>query len=204
METSCYSIFVRPLYHYLLSHILIITSNRPTAQDRNAQIANVSEAVLTSIQRDLLSLRSFVEHEHHLFTLLPDSRANQPNVAYQSEHSSIDALRLLLTQTVEAISFILLLIDYKISDIISACSSETQSTLLTLTYQDLLTNKKGKDVARALVSAVINQQIGRQLSVDAISDTLQQRCGSFCSADDVLMYKVCLYFFDSRLSFHNV
>lgn len=25
--------------------------------------------------------------------------------------------------------------------------------------------------------------------VDAISDTLQQRCGSFCSADDVLLYK---------------
>lgn len=79
------------------------------------------------------------------------------------------------------------------TDIISACSPNVQSTLSTLTYQDLLTNKKGKDVARALVSAVINQQIGRQLSVDAISDTLQQRCGSFCSADDVLMYKVSCF-----------
>lgn len=28
--------------------------------------------------------------------------------------------------------------------------------------------------------------------VDAISETLQQRCGSFCSADDVLLYKVSL------------
>ena len=28
------------------------------------------------------------------------------------------------------------------------------------------------------------------MQVDAISDTLQQRCGTFCSADDVLLYKV--------------
>lgn len=122
------------------------------------------------------------------------------------------ALRQLLTQSVEAISFILLLIDYQISDIIAMCDDETQKALLTLSYQDLLTKKQGKDIARTLVSAVINQQIGRQLSVstavvefmgrklissaylaeqvDAISDTLQQRCGSFCSADDVLLYKV--------------
>jgi nuclear pore complex protein Nup155 len=38
--------------------------------------------------------------------------------------------------------------------------------------------------------------------VDAISETLQQRCGSFCSADDVLLYKVTSFssFSASRLS----
>ena len=28
------------------------------------------------------------------------------------------------------------------------------------------------------------------LQVDTISDVLQQRCGSFCSTDDVMLYKV--------------
>lgn len=81
-----------------------------------------------------------------------------------------------------------------------------------MSYSDLLTTTKGRDMARNLVSAIINMQIGQNLSVstrvspsrndnaislgltllmqvDAISDILQQRCGSFCSADDVLLYK---------------
>ena len=63
-------------------------------------------------------------------------------------------------------------------------------TLIDITYADLLTTSRGRDIARSLVSAIINIQIGQNLSVDAISDVLQQRCGSFCSADDVLLYKV--------------
>lgn len=82
-----------------------------------------------------------------------------------TEQKSLSALRLLLIQSVEAISFILLLIDYKISDIITSCTPELQSTFLSLNYQELLTSKKGRDTARGLVSVIINQQIGQQLSV---------------------------------------
>lgn len=193
---------------------------------------NVGEKVLSEVQRDLVALRSFVEScvlfssfrfficgtderhtrsEQHLFTHLPDSssRGSTPNSAFAAEQSSLSSLRLLLTQSVEAISFVLLLIDYKLADIVAASSSEVQEKLVGLSYAELLTTKKGRDVARGLVSAVINQQIGRHLSVrcsasylslignsrvsssqvDAISETLQQRCGSFCSTDDVLLYK---------------
>jgi hypothetical protein len=31
--------------------------------------------------------------------------------------------------------------------------------------------------------------------VDTISDILQTRCGSFCSTDDVMLYKVRIFFF---------
>ncbi|GAA5918079.1 hypothetical protein JCM8208_001213, partial [Rhodotorula glutinis] len=154
------------------------------------QAANVSEAALSAVQRDLIALRTFVEQEQHLFTHLPDSSpAGHNAAAYAAEQTSLSALRLLLTQSVEAISFVLLLIDYKLSDIVSACAPDLQEQLASLTYADLLTTPKGRDVARGLVSAVINQQIGLHRSVDAISETLQQRCGSFCSADDVLLYK---------------
>ncbi|KAM0752957.1 nucleoporin-domain-containing protein [Meredithblackwellia eburnea MCA 4105] len=167
-----------------------ITRPAPTADDKSRQTTNVSEATLTAVQRDLVSLRAFVDQEQHLFTLVPDGgRSAHAAVAYQAEQASLAGLSRLLTQSVEAISFVLLLIDYKISDIIASCPPEIQKSLQTLTYQGLLTTKIGRDVARGLVSSVINQQIGRQLSVDAISDTLQQRCGSFCSADDVLLYK---------------
>ena len=36
---------------------------------------------------------------------------------------------------------------------------------------------------------VIDQQIGQQVGVDTVSDVLQLRCGSFCSTDDVMLYK---------------
>lgn len=71
-----------------------------------------------------------------------------------------------------------------------SCDKQTQDTIATLTYSDLITTAKGRDAARALLNTVINQQISYQISVDAISEILQQRCGSFCSADDVMQYKV--------------
>ncbi|GAA5823999.1 hypothetical protein JCM11251_003374 [Rhodosporidiobolus azoricus] len=171
---------VRPIWKQKITRALSPTT----------QVANVPESVLSSVQRDLIALRSFVEQEQHLFSHLPDSsRAGHNASAYAAEQNSLSALRLLLTQSVEAISFVLLLIDYKLADIVAACTPELQQQLAGLTYAELLTTKVGRDVARGLVSAVINQQIGRHLSVDAISETLQQRCGSFCSADDVLLYK---------------
>ena len=66
-------------------------------------------------------------------------------------------------------------------------------------------------VSRALVNVVIDQQIGQQISVwfyllfyflcpvqlgsqvDTISEVLQRRCGSFCSTNDVMLYKVCFF-----------
>ncbi|KAK4050871.1 hypothetical protein OIV83_003293 [Microbotryomycetes sp. JL201] len=190
-----------------------VTQPAPTPTDKTRQTANVSEAVLTAVQRDLISLRTFVEQyvlrslypcwladhlnlgppvirESQLFALSADaSRAPHASVAYETEHASLVALRHLLVQSVEAISFVLLLIDYQLPDIVAMCDADTQKRLLDLTFKDLLTKKQGRDIARSLISAVINQQIGRQMSVDAISETLQQRCGSFCSADDVLLYK---------------
>lgn len=65
----------------------------------------------------------------------------------------------------EAISFILLLVDHNISDIISTCPPKIQASLQTLPYQSLITTMDGRDVARGLVRALINQQIKRQLSV---------------------------------------
>jgi nuclear pore complex protein Nup155 len=78
--------------------------------------------------------------------------------------------------------------------IYGSCDKQTQDTIASLTYSDLITTGKGRDAARALLNTVINQQISYQISVDAISEILQQRCGSFCSADDVMQYKVSFQF----------
>jgi len=87
------------------------------------------------------------------------------------------------------------------------CDPETQKLVTSMTFEDLITTQNGVAAARALVNVVIDQQIGQQISVrnchdaicievtnyvqvDTISEVLQQRCGSFCSTDDVMLYKV--------------
>jgi Non-repetitive/WGA-negative nucleoporin C-terminal len=45
----------------------------------------------------------------------------------------------------------------------------TFKRLINLQYRGLITTKEGRDVARALVTAVINQQIAQQTSVGPVS-----------------------------------
>ena len=89
-------------------------------------------------------------------------------------------MQVLLKQAIEAISFVLLLNDYKISDIIircarlsptmeiltsSRCDPATQQTIGSLTFQGLFTSVEGRDAARRLVTSLIEQQIGQELGV---------------------------------------
>ena len=83
---------------------------------------------------------------------------------------------------------------------------DTQKVISNITFEELVTGENGVAVSRSLVNAIIDQQIGQQIGVscpllitgfilnpsqvDTISDVLQARCGSFCSTNDVMLYKV--------------
>lgn len=143
-----------------------------------------------NVQRNLADLQIFLKSNQQLFaTSLLDNRDKSDQSAWRAEHNSLIGLDNLITQCIEGISFILLLIDYQISEILTLCDQNLQEQILNLTYKDLLTNNNGKEIARNVVNELINQQISKQISIDAISEILQQRCGTFCSADDVLLYK---------------
>lgn len=45
------------------------------------------------------------------------------------------------------------------------CDSATQSALASLTFESLITSSDGRAVARKLVTALIEQQIGQELGV---------------------------------------
>ncbi|EUC66071.1 Non-repetitive/WGA-negative nucleoporin carboxy-terminal protein, partial [Rhizoctonia solani AG-3 Rhs1AP] len=117
------------------------------------------------------------------------ARGGAEQEAFKTEHTSIAQLQALLSRVIEGISFVLLLIDYKFSETVALCEPLLQQSLSKLTFDGLMTTTEGAETARGLINNVINQQISQQISVDAISETLQQRCGSFCSAADVLLYK---------------
>jgi nuclear pore complex protein Nup155 len=140
---------------------------------------------LQSVQARLAELRRYLDE--HPF---PRHQAEgDAKTAWDQEELSLHGLQTLLKQAIEAISFVLLLNDYKLADVIAKTDAETQSTLQSLTFQALLTSPNGREVARKLVTALIELQIGADLGIDNLSAILQQRCGSFVQSGDVVLYK---------------
>ncbi|CCM05199.1 uncharacterized protein FIBRA_07408 [Fibroporia radiculosa] len=156
---------------------------------------NVQDSILIAAQRNLHALKDLLDANPHLFHSIPgDYAAGRSGTssdleAWKAEHGSVSQLLDLLARTVEAISFVLLLSDHQLGELIRQCEPAIQQIATSMTFEDLVTDDKGVTASRALVNVVINQHIGQQISVDTISEVLQQRCGSFCSTDDVMLYK---------------
>ncbi|KAF9568469.1 nucleoporin [Agrocybe pediades] len=158
------------------------------------QVLNASETTLINVQKNLYALKEFLARNPHLFHSSPSEPTSTRSLvteqeAWKAEQSSVSELQSLLARTIEALSFVLLLNDYQLGDLISKCEPDVQKLILEQTFEDLITSQHGMTISRALVNVVIDQQIGQQISVDTISEVLQHRCGSFCSTDDVMLYK---------------
>ncbi|KAJ7706259.1 nucleoporin [Mycena rosella] len=154
----------------------------------------VPDKTLVIIQKNVYALKDFLDKNPHLFHSSPGESGNTRSAvseqeAWKAEQSSVSELLSLSTRIIEALSFVLLLNDYKLGELVAKCDADTQKIITSLTYQDLITTQNGMTISRALVNVVIDQQIGQQISVDTISEVLQHRCGSFCSTDDVMLYK---------------
>ncbi|KAL9939165.1 hypothetical protein V8E36_001978 [Tilletia maclaganii] len=171
-----------------------VTKKAPAPGDPNRQETAVSAGVLTSAQADLTSLAQFLQANAQFFASsshAPRNFAAQEGEAYawKVEHDRVESIRALISRTLEALSFVLLLIDYQLPAVVGQLKPERQTQLANLSFADLISTSQGRDIARTLVEAVIDRQIASQVSIDAIADVLQQRCGSFCSAADVQLYK---------------
>ncbi|KAF8971407.1 nucleoporin [Flammula alnicola] len=175
-----------------------------TSGPNGTQVLNASETTLLNVQKNLYALKEFLTRNPHLFHSSPSEPTSSRTLvteqeAWKAEQSSVSELQNLLTRTIEALSFVLLLSDYRLGELISKCDAETQKLISAQTFEDLITSQHGMTISRALVNVVIDQQIGQQISVgklfksgfrvDTISEVLQHRCGSFCSTDDVMLYK---------------
>ncbi|KAF9481024.1 nucleoporin [Pholiota conissans] len=163
-------------------------------QHSGMQVLNAPETLLVNIQKNLFALKEFLSRNPQLFHSSPSEPTSSRTLlteqeAWKAEQSSVSELQTLLTRTIEALSFVLLLSDYRLNELISKCDPETQKLIAGQTFEDLITSQHGMTISRALVNVVIDQQIGQQISVDTISEVLQHRCGSFCSTDDVMLYK---------------
>ncbi|EEP77581.1 conserved hypothetical protein [Uncinocarpus reesii 1704] len=158
-------------------------------------VPSVSVSKLQSIQRDLSALQEFFRVNKTFIEGLSGPEAlsraatKQEEVALQAEHRALHSLVQLTSHTIEGISFILVLFDERVEDTVALLPEGPKSKFLTLTFEQLFSSPQGHEVARELVKAIVNRNITKGSNVETVAEALRRRCGSFCSAEDVIIFK---------------
>ncbi|PNY28783.1 nucleoporin [Tolypocladium capitatum] len=150
---------------------------------------------LAATQGNLERLRKFIESNRGLIqgmsgpSDLQRVSSRQEEVALQAEHQALHALQKLMESISEGISFVLMMFDERVTDIFTRLDDTARQQLRELTYEKLFSQADGKDLAKLLVKAIVNRNIESGSNVETVADALRRRCGSFCSPDDVVIFK---------------
>ncbi|KAE8146954.1 Non-repetitive/WGA-negative nucleoporin C-terminal-domain-containing protein [Aspergillus avenaceus] len=158
-------------------------------------LPSVSPARLQTIQRDLSALQDFFKANKSFIEGLsgPEALARvstkQEETALQAEHRALHSLVQLVSHTIEGISFVLVLFDERVDEIVATLPDESKQRFMKLTFEELFSTSKGHDIAKELVKGIVNRNIAKGSNVETVADALRRRCGSFCSAEDVVVFK---------------
>lgn len=150
---------------------------------------------LLTIQEDLTKIRDFLNKNRSFIEGLagPDAlgeiSTKQEEISLQAEHRAMHSLQVLINNMIEGISFVLVLFDERIEEIFMKLSNETRQQVGSLTFEGLFSKAKGKELAKELVKAIVNRNIANGYNVETVAEALRRRCGSFCSADDVVIFR---------------
>lgn len=151
---------------------------------------------LQDIQRSLAQLQEFLDANKSSIEGLAGPEAlgrvssRQEEVELQGENRALTSLLAMINNIVEGISFVLVLFEEKLEDILALLPDpQMQERVRRLTFQGLFSVQEGKDIARELVKAIVNRNIAKGSNVETVAEALRRKCGSFCSSDDVVIFK---------------
>lgn len=122
--------------------------------------------------------------------------------ANQAENIAINAVIRLVISIKEALSFLIVLLKeggeqlddqetgLNLRDIFKYLTLDVQLALSKLTFKDLFApSDESKNLIKEILSSIINRSMSRGESIEYIAKGLQERCGSFCSANDVVGFR---------------
>jgi nuclear pore complex protein Nup155 len=151
---------------------------------------------LQDIQRSLAQLQEFLESNKSSIEGLAGPEAlgrvssRQEEVELQGENRALTSLLAMINNIVEGISFVLVLFEERLEDILVLLPDpQLQERVRRLTFQGLFSAQEGKELARELVKAIVNRNITKGSNVETVAEALRRKCGSFCSSDDVIIFK---------------
>lgn len=156
---------------------------------------SVPIAKLNAIQKDLNNLQEFISANKSFIEGLSGPEAlrtaatPQDETALAGENRALTALVALLGNIIEGISFVLVLFDEKVDEILLSLPEQTRNRVKELTFEGLFAVSSGRELTKDLVKAIVNQNIAKGSNVESVAESLRRRCGSFCSADDVVIFK---------------
>ena len=157
---------------------------------------NVALGTLRTVQRDLNTLSEFLTKNKNFIEGLagpqemPRQGTRQDEYALRGEIRAMASLVDVIKNIVEGISFTLVLFDENLVEILKELNNrESQQKVRELTFEALFVTKDGRELAKELVKAIVQRNIKNGSNVDTVAEALRRRCGSFCSADDVVIFK---------------
>lgn len=142
---------------------------------------NIASQELYNIHHILSSIQRFIDQNPGLFHFAADS---PETTSYNNMLSFIDYLK-------EAMSFFIYLIDSDLNAIVQTIGEPaSQARLLNNDVKTLLTTPEGmsavtSDLTAALIDYTTKRYGG---NIEYVIDTLTSQCGSFCRANDVLIF----------------
>ncbi|KAJ1332110.1 hypothetical protein BSLG_008929 [Batrachochytrium salamandrivorans] len=141
---------------------------------------------LISVQMNLKSLRSFL-NQYPLYSTTRQTLVQLEWIlGVENEQESLANMHELIRQSIETISFVSLLIDYKLPSMIGSLSDLEKRELQGFTFEALVSTVKGRDVGKMLMASLVNKQIEKEIGVELITATLQSRCPSICQTNEVV------------------
>ena len=155
----------------------------------------ISTSKLQSTAQDLQRLKEFLDTNKSFISglggsgVLDRASTKQEEISLQAEHRALYSQLVLVDNVIEGIAFVQVLFDERLDEIMLALGNEMRQQVRDLTYEGLFSTGPGKDVAKELVKAIVNRNIANGSNVETVAEALRRRCGSFCSADDVVIFK---------------
>ena len=183
-----------------LSRLLRSTWKAPIARENRTPadytvIPAVPLQKLRSVQEELSALQRFLKANKSFIQGLsgPDDalRTGSKNdeVAMQGEHRALHSLVRFISDTIEGLSFVLVLFDERVAEIVPLLPEQSRPQFFALTFEGLFSTKSGYDLAKELVKAIVSRNIAKGSNVETVAEALRRRCGSFCSSEDVIIFK---------------
>jgi len=123
-------------------------------------------------------------------------KEKESEVCLQAENMGFDAMIKMLNTIKEGLSFLTILVNgdaktKSFEEVIQFLPLQSQVDLSCLTFSEFFASSDPR-VSRLLkevLSSVINKSIASGNSVEVVANALQDKCGSFCSTGDVLIFK---------------
>lgn len=167
---------------------------------------NFKRPIFEELHANLTGLVSFLESNNLGGSSESRFSGDSFSVLAKAEQKSVNAIAQLVKSSQQGVAF-LLLVDSetdngaKLQNLLEYVSTkELYNSLISMKFREFFSEAKHSEVARELVTCLINYIMNRGDNIDAVARLIQDRCETYCSASDVLVYKALQYIHSAKSS----